>query len=280
MRFPARFEGPPGTVNGGMAVGALACASLAAAGRAGVAHPAVTRITARLHRAVRHTVDLSATVSPDGSAWDAALADGDGAMVTARVETASLARAPMPGDVLAAPPEDLTALLRDMARVTEPASPPFFDETGDHPIPNCFSCGPANDRGLHCYPRFAADGVTWASWRPDGAFIDPPGALAASVVAAALDCSSGVCLPREQQIELLDNDQFYLLGSFDVRYLRVPPPGAAYHVVAHAGRREGRKFFGASALFDDAGTPYATADAIWIIVAMTRTQAFGPAASS
>jgi hypothetical protein len=101
------------------------------------------------------------------------------------------------------------------------------------------------------------------------------GGIARSIIASALDCSSGICLPREEQIELLRNDQFYLLGSLDVRYLRVPPLDVTYHVTARARRRDGRKFYGASALFDAAGTPYATAEAIWIIVAMTRTQAFG-----
>jgi hypothetical protein len=130
------------------------------------------------------------------------------------------------------------------------------------------------------YPRFAdaEAGVTWASWSPEPAFADAPAVLASSVVASALDCSSGICLPRAEQEELLRTDQFYLLGSFDVRYLRVADPARRYHVVAEAQRRDGRKFFGASALFDDSGVAYATAEAVWIIVAMTRTQAFGEGA--
>jgi hypothetical protein len=95
------------------------------------------------------------------------------------------------------------------------------------------------------------------------------------VIASALDCSSGICLPREQQEELLRTDQFYLLGSLDVRYLRAAPVDASYRVVGRALRRDGRKFYGMSALFDESGTPYATAEAIWIIVTMTRTHAFG-----
>jgi hypothetical protein len=164
-----------------------------------------------------------------------------------------------------------------MATVREPAAPPFFEQTGDHPIAGCFSCGPRSPRGLHVYPRFAdADaGVTWASWTPEASFVDTPGVLAQSIIAAALDCSSGICLPRAEQEELLRTDQFYLLGSFDVRYLRVADPSLRYHVVAEAQRRDGRKFFGSSALFDDDGVPYAAAEAIWIIVQMSRTQAFG-----
>jgi hypothetical protein len=275
MRFPARFEGPPGTVNGGMAVGALACPALEAAARKGVAHPAVARNMARLHRPVQYTKDLRAVATASGDAYEIALTDGGDELISARVEVASFGASPQPGGTLAAPPGDLEPLLREMSTVGEPATPPFFEETGDHPIAGCFSCGPKNARGLHVYPRFAGDGVTWASWHPEPSFVDADGGVARSIIASALDCSSGICLPREEQIELLRNDQFYLLGSLDVRYLRVPPLDATYHVTARARRRDGRKFYGAAALFDAAGTAYAAVDAIWIIVAMTRTQAFG-----
>jgi hypothetical protein len=275
LHFPARFEGPPGTVNGGMAVGALACTALEAASREGVSHPVVTRINARLHRPVRHSRQLHAEAFASDGAYDVSLRDGDDALITARVDVAALSQATRSEDTIADVPADLAGLLREMSLVAEPATPPFFEETGDHPIPNCFSCGPKNTAGLHVFPRFAGDGVTWAIWSPDPSMVDGDGGLARSVVASALDCSSGICLPREEQIELLRNDQFYLLGSLDVRFLRVPPPGSRYHVTARARRRDGRKFYGVSALFDDAGVAYATAEAIWIIVAMTRTQAFG-----
>jgi len=275
MRFPARFEGPPGAVNGGMAAGALACPALEAAVRGGATHAGVTRITARLHRGIPHSCDLRADTSATGGALDVSLRDGEDVCISARVEVASLAQPPRPGDVLSSAPADLGRMLREMAAVRDPKAPPFFEETGDHPISGCFSCGPDNARGLHIFPRFAGDGVTWASWSPASALVDAHGGIASSIVASALDCSSGICLPREQQEELLRDDQFYLLGSLDVRYLRVPPAGARYHVVGRARHRDGRKFFGLSALFDDAGTAYATADATWIIVAMTRTQAFG-----
>jgi hypothetical protein len=275
MRFPARFEGPPGNVNGGMAVGALACPALEAASGDGIAPPAVTRITARLHRSIPHTRALRAETSAAGGAYDAALRDGDDALITGRVEVASLVAALRPGDALASAPSQLDESLREMSGVAEPSAPPFFEETGDHPIPGCFSCGPDNRHGMHIYPRFAGHGVTWASWVPELAFVDANGGLATSVVASALDCSSGICLPREQQEELLRNDQFFLLGSLDVRYLRVPPPDRTYHVVGRAGERDGRKFYGTSALFDATGTSYATAEAVWIVAQITRTQAFG-----
>jgi len=275
MRLPARFEGPPGNVNGGMAVGALGCPALQVASRDGAEHAAITRITARLHRGIPHSRELRAGVSRVDDSYEVTVRDGDDVCISGRVEVTSSEGSHPPRSALSSPPVDLYELLREMATVRDPNAPPFFEETGDHPISGCFSCGPNNGRGLHIYPRFAAEGVTWASWSPDPAFVDQDGGLASSIVASALDCSSGICLPREQQEELLRTDQFYLLGSLDVRFLRVAPPDGRYHVVGRAKQRDGRKFFGASALFDESGTPYAIAEATWIIVTMTRAQAFG-----
>jgi hypothetical protein len=275
LSFPARFEGPPGNVNGGMAVGALACPALAAASRDGMEHPIVTHITGRLHRGVPHSKDLRAETALIDDAYEVTVRAADDGLIAGRVEIASRNNAAREGDPLCAVSPELETLISELAAVAQPAAPPFFEETGDHPISGCFSCGPDNPRGMHIYPRFAAHGVTWASWQPEPSFVDTNGGLATSIIASALDCSSGICLPREDQHELLRNDQFYLLGSLDVRYLRIAPPDRSYHITAKALRRDGRKFFGASVLFDDTGTPYATAEAIWIITQLTRTQAFG-----
>jgi hypothetical protein len=40
-------------------------------------------------------------------------------------------------------------------------------------------------------------------------------------------------------------------------------------------RRDGRKFFGLSALVDDGGAPYAIAESTWVIAGISRTLAFG-----
>jgi len=82
-------------------------------------------------------------------------------------------------------------------------------------------------------------------------------------------------MPVAMQRELLELDQFFLLGSLDVRCLRVPPLDCGYRVAAKALRRDGRKFYGLSALVDDAGTPYAMAESTWIIAGVSRTAAFG-----
>ncbi|HEY8172328.1 MAG TPA: hypothetical protein VIH21_04510 [Dehalococcoidia bacterium] len=274
-RFPARFEGPPGNVNGGMGAGALACPALLTSALDGSQYAAAKRVTARLRRGVpaEHPLDVNVTRGEGGYGVSFALDDDE--LMTGAVEIATFDRAPTPRDALGEPAPEHAATLAEMSRVTVPAGPPFYEQTGDHPIPNCFSCGPANADGMQIIPRVVADGVIASAWQPDASFDDGGGMLSANIIASALDCSSGICMPVADQRELLANDEFFLLGSLDVRYVRVAPLAASYRVIGRALRRDGRKFFGLSALFDDGGVLYATAEAIWIVAGIKRTDAFG-----
>lgn len=276
LRFSARFVGPPAHVNGGVAAGALVCPALRAAEAAGVAHPAATRVTARLRRSIVLEAELSAECQLDGDAWAVALSDDDGPLVTARIEIASLAATEAAGDALPATPRDADAApLAEMAHITAGGHPTFYDELGQHQVTGCFSCGPDHPDGLHAYPRFVARDTTCATWRPAREFAEASGGVAAPVLVAALDCSSGICLPLDDQRELLDMGAYFLLGTLDVRFLRVPPADRAYRVVARSLGRDGRKLFGLSALFDDDGTLYATADAIWLVATLPTAASTG-----
>ena len=274
VRVPARFAGPPGTANGGIAVGSLACPALRATHQNRDGHPAVTRITARLHRGLPLETPASVSVASSDGAYEIAL-PGESPLVTGIVETRDVKSPVRPGGVIGEAPPDAAEHLRELARVAVPDRPPFFEETGDHPIPGCFSCGPENARGLHIYPRVAGYGLVCAPWRPSPEFDDGGGALATLVLSSALDCSSGICMPVEMQRELLALDQFFLLGSMELRFLRVPEVGGDYRVAAKALGRDGRKFFGMSALFDGSGTPYAMAQSTWIIAGVPRSDALG-----
>lgn len=275
-RIPVRFVGPPGNANGGIAAGALACAALRRARHHGIEHPVATRVTARLHRGVPVGTPLTVDVSRDAASYAVSFAHRDTALISGAVEVASAARAPQPGDVLADPPDEHRDVLRDLASVRVPDVPPFYEQTGDHPIPGCFSCGPANDRGMKIIPRLVDDGLIASVWRPDEAFDDGGGVLAANIIASALDCSSGICMPLKEQQDLLARDEFFLLGSLDVQTHRLAPVDAQYRVVGRALHRDGRKFYGLSALYDDAGALYTTAQAIWIVAPIKRAEAFGP----
>lgn len=271
-RFPLRFEGPPGNVNGGVIVGALACPALKRADDGGAM---VTRASVRLRASVPHETQLAVDVAPADGGKAVTIRDGDNPLVSGTVEMTSMS-SPAPGSAIAEVPAERVADIASLALVEVPDRPPFFEETGDHPIAACFSCGPKHPDGLHIYPRVAGDGITCAPWNPAPEFDDGGGVLSTMVLTSALDCSSGICMPVHLQRELIERDQFFLLGSLDAHYLRVPSVGRDYRVAARALLRDGRKFFGLSALFDNAGTPYAYVEATWIVASITRTEAFGP----
>jgi hypothetical protein len=279
-RVPARFVGPPGNANGGIATALLACPALQAAAREGIAHAAVMRISARIRAGVPVDTPLRAELSPEREGYSVAIV-ADQPVVTGTVCISALDKAAEPGQELSAVPAALAEAVGQIAQIGVPDRPPFFEETGEHPIPRCFSCGPEHPDGLHVYPRVVEDGVVCAPWRPAAEFDDArasaggAGVLSTLILTSAIDCSSGICMPVAMQRELLELDQFFLLGSLDVRYLRVPPLRHDYRVAAKALLRDGRKFFGLSALVDADGTAYAIAESTWLIAGITRTQAFG-----
>ena len=133
-RFPARFAGPPGSANGGIAVGALACPALAMASRAGAAHAAVTRISARIRAGVPLETPLAAAAEASDGAYSVAISDGDAALVTGAVEIARFDAPQQPGDVLAPVSNDRADDITQLSTVDVPDRPPFFEETGEHPI--------------------------------------------------------------------------------------------------------------------------------------------------
>lgn len=264
VRVPARFAGPIGLANGGIAAAMLACPALREAGE----DARVRRITARLSAGVplERALAVDAVHGDDGTV-SVTLRDGDTTLVSA---TAWLDGA---ADAVTDPA--VTADLASMIGIPVPAGPPFYAETGEHPIPGCFSCGPAHPAGLGIIPRFAGDGVVASPWAPAGAFDDGDGTLSPMIVASALDCSSGICMPLEDQRALLAEDRYFLLGSLDVRFVRAAPAGGTYRVVARSQRRDGRKHYGRSALIGADDVVYAMADALWIVAPVTRGEAFG-----
>jgi hypothetical protein len=151
MQIPSRYNGPPGTGNGGWSAGAFAIAS----GVAGV--PEVT---------LRRPPPLDTDLTSDGPAIHAP----DGTLV------ASVARVDDIGE--AVPPVSF-----DQATVVSKAYPGFTD----HPFPTCYVCGPDRRDGLRLFPGMLPDGRTAAPWTVPGdvrtetmwAALDCPGGWAA-----------------------------------------------------------------------------------------------------
>jgi hypothetical protein len=151
MQIPARFNGPPGSGNGGWSAGAFARAS----GLGGV-----VEVTLRV------PPPLDTDLTFDGAGFHAP----DGTLV------ASVAAAPDTG--VPVPPVSSGA-----ATVASAAYPGF---TG-HPFPTCYVCGPDRADGLRLFPGHLPDGRTAAPWTvPDDissetmwAALDCPGGWAA-----------------------------------------------------------------------------------------------------
>ncbi len=276
LRFPQRFTSSSGFVNGGIAIGTLACLALYAATHEGATRPVATRITGRLTAPVPGAKPLHATVEGAGEAYEIKVVDGETTVMTGVVEVADLRAEP--GAVLQDLPHEQVEHVSAMMRLTDanPEGPTYFErmrERGDeHQIPGCFSCGPGHDRGLRIFPRLAGDREVWARWHPEPSFTDGAGVLAATVAASALDCSSGLVFQFDdelaQRIRGEGKGAIPVLGAFDIRVLRVPPVviEGDYRVLARRVGQEGRKLFGLSGLFDRDGLTYATAEATWLTI--------------
>ncbi len=151
MRIPARFNGPPGSGNGGWSAGAFARAS----GLGGV---------------VEVTLRVPPPLDTDLSYADGAFHAPDGTLV-ASVVAAADAGEPVPP----VPPDEATVAAKRY---------PGF--TG-HPFPTCYVCGPERADGLRLFPGHLPDGRTAAPWTvPDDvsaetmwAALDCPGGWAA-----------------------------------------------------------------------------------------------------
>lgn len=146
----ARFNGPPGSANGGYTCGLAAAAT-------GVAGPEVT-----LRRPP--PLDVPMRVEGDG------VYDGEHLV-------ASVAPAPEAGAGEVQPPFPGY----DTAR----AARERYAGLRDHPFPTCYVCGPARDDGLGLRPGQVGDGHVACTWVPEDtsdeqvwAALDCPGAWA------------------------------------------------------------------------------------------------------
>jgi hypothetical protein len=154
MLIPARFNGPPGSGNGGWCAGAFAVAAGSVIGGAPV------EVTLRVPPPLDTPLTLAAGVvrAPDGVAV---------AEVTAGEADLDAVVAPVShGDAV----------------VAAAAYPGFVD----HPFPTCFVCGPqrAEGDGLRIFPGKLPDGRTAAPWTAPA---DP----SIETMWAALDCPGG-----------------------------------------------------------------------------------------
>ena len=234
-----RFRGPARSGNGGYTAGSLA-------ERIPAEHaPATVEVTLRQPP----PLDTAMTVTPvdDG----VRLLAGDDVVAEAREVDGEL--------------HPVEAVAADVAT----AAMASYAGLRSHPFPGCFACGPdrAEGDGLRIFPgpvTGRADTVA-SLWVPH-----PSLAVSGDVVDrglervgtattwAALDCIGGWSEDLEGRPSVL--------GRMTARVDALPAVGEAHVVVGARLRRDGRKTFTASTLYDVDGRVVATAQHVWIAV--------------
>ncbi|MGI5507008.1 hypothetical protein [Lentzea sp. CA-135723] len=153
VRVASRFNGPPGTGNGGYSAGLLA------------AHVDAPAVSVRLRKPIPLDTDM---VVENGE-----LLDGETVIASAEPATLDL-------EVPAAP--TLEEALKASAQV------PWRDR---HPFPTCFGCGPNREDGIAALLGPLDGRSEWAGvWRPSDVLPNDGVSVLPEIVWAALDCPS------------------------------------------------------------------------------------------
>jgi len=227
IRIPARYNGPPGSGNGGYCCGMLAsCIDGPARVRLHAPPPLETPL--EVHTGRDSAVELYAGDILVGSAWpEQAWREGE------------------------IPPAPSLQAARKASR--------RFPGHKHHDYPTCFVCGTRRRAdGLCIFPGPVADWSLLAcNWLPPADMLDAAGMVRREIVWAALDCPGYFAAVGQQR-------PLALLGEL-VTEIRHPVPGGQPLVVyCWPLGREGRKSRGAAALADASGRLLATSRSIWI----------------
>lgn len=229
LTIPGRFNGPPGSAQGGYACGRLAA----------LAAPAVNgqaRVT--LHAPVPLDTPLSYQLS---GRRGYATAGGE---IVATVSEAGLVFEPSEPVPLA-----------DAAG----AHATFAGRRG-HPFPSCFACGVSRPRdGLGLAPGQLRDrpGIVACVWTPDRELAGGDLRVPAEFVWSVLDCPGGwtsdlVSEPR-------------VLASMTARIIELPRPSRSYVITGKLMEAAGRQVACATALYEaDGAGPLAWATTTWL----------------
>jgi hypothetical protein len=219
-----RYNGPPGSGNGGYTCG-LVASHVDGQGPAG--HGAV--VTLKLPP----PLDTPLTVATDGGV--VRVTDPNGAEIAVAAPS-SAADAELPTPVSWADAVTASAAYRGFV---------------SHPFPTCFVCGPerAAGDGMRLFPGPTGDGRTATPWQV-------PDDISPELVWAAMDCPGGWSVPLEART--------YVLGRMDGRVAALPAPGDRCVVIGQMTAEDGRKAYVRTALYGPDGTALAWSSATWI----------------
>ncbi len=260
----ARFRGPHHSGNGGYTAGALAQRLLQLSGTAGTLGQAVT-VTLALPPPLDTPLPLTV---PSPTQLHARTADGQ-LVAEAELADASATLKAAPGPV-------------SMQVAT--TSSTQYRGLSDHPFPYCFSCGtarePADALRLFAGPIPGRDATVAAAWTPHSNLSRaamPPGLeggtteptansashdndyVAMPAVWAALDCPGAWATD-------FDYGRPIVLGRISAAIYHDLTVRQEYVVVGHCLRKQGRKAFTVTAVYDTNNQLMAAAEALWIAV--------------
>ena len=226
VRVPNRFNGPPGSGNGGWSVALL--------GKHVGAEVEVT-----LKRPIPLDLDIQVVASGDSAT-----------LVDHELEIASAQSAKLDLDI----PEAMTFAEAAKARAN-------FTGYKVHPFPNCFVCGTGRccGEGMCLFTGPYDTGMVASSWVPEAEFVTPEGVISAELTCAALDCPGAWGL-----IDRYGIDGPFVLGRMTYRLDKPIYAGERYVVQGWATGREGRKLHCGTAVYDADGSVCAAAKATWI----------------
>jgi hypothetical protein len=228
LTIPARFNGPPGSANGGYTCGLLA----------GLLGAEVAEVSLRAPPPLERPLAVTAA----GERLE--LRDGD----------ALLAEAAAADTVLDAP----DSISPSQARAASEAGHEHW--TARHPFPTCVVCGPERDHGdgMRLFPGALGDGRFAAQWTPDESLGDGDGRVRPECVWAALDC------PTSAPIASFGEGPPVVLARLTARVGSPVQVGEPHAVVSWPLAVDGRKRHAAAALFNSQGRLLGTSRALWI----------------
>lgn len=144
-----------------------------------------------------------------------------------------------------------------------------------HPFDHCFTCGPARDEGdglrLFPGPIEAASMVAWP-WTPAASVADDEGFVPAAVMWAALDCPTGLAW-----IQAPDGSTTgpAVLGRLAAHIDRRPVVGDELVVAGWQIAADGRKVSSGGAVWAADGEVLAASLATWVVLDEEQAAAFG-----
>jgi hypothetical protein len=227
MRIPRRFNGPPGSANGGYTCGMVAARLGGAPARVSLRSPPPL------------DTELEVVHADDG------IQVLDGERLVAEGSRSELELEPTEAV--------------DPARAAEAARRGYERWATEHPFPSCFTCGPTRDPGdgLRLFPGPLGDGRFAAQWTPDATLADADGRVEPEYVWAALDCPTSAPVADW-------GGPVAVLAELHARIGAPVAAGAPHAIVAWWLGVDGRKRRAACAIFDADGRALALSRALWI----------------